>query len=114
MILQFYAYPKRLPVASILLKRPFLCCLDSNLPEWLQSLIMCCFEVSEFDIQSSAVGTLLDLINLTLSVNAGHAHGLKSSAPVVVVPMISQQALGVIEKSGLYEVKLFVSCDSCC
>ena len=114
MILQYYAYPKRLPVASILLKMPFLCCLDSNLPEWLQSLIMCCFEVSEFDIQSSAVGTLLDLINLTLSVNAGHAHGLKSSAPVVVVPMISQQALGVIEKSGLYEVKFFVGCDSCC
>ena len=113
-ILQFFAYLTRLLVASILLKMPFLCCLDSNLPEWLQSLIMCCFEVSEFDIQSSAVGTLLDLINLTLSVNAGHAHGLKSSAPVVVVPMISQQALGVIEKSGLYEVKFFVSCDSCC
>lgn len=66
---------------------------------------MCCFEVSEFDIQSSAVGTLLDLINLTLSVSAGHAHGPRPSAPVVVIPMISQQSLGVIEKSDLYEVK---------
>lgn len=66
---------------------------------------MCCFEVSEFDIQSSAVGTLLDLINLTLSVSAGNAHGPRPSAPVVVIPMISQQSLGVIEKSDLYEVK---------
>ena len=74
----------------------------STLPEWLQSLIMCCFEVSEFDIQSSAVGTLLDLVNLTLSV--GPAHGPRPSAPVVVIPMISQQSLGVIEKSDLYEV----------
>ena len=82
----------------------FLYYLVSNLPQWLQSLIMCCFEVSEFDIQSSAVGTLLDLINLTLSVSAGHAHGPKPSAPVVVVPMISKQSLGVIEKSDLYEV----------
>lgn len=65
---------------------------------------MCCFEVSEFDIQSSAVGTLLDLINLTLSVNAGHAHGPRPQAPVVVIPMISKQSLGVIEKSDLYEV----------
>lgn len=90
----------------------FLCFLESNLPEWLQSLIMCCFEVSEFDIQSSSVGTLLDLIILTLSVNAGHAHGLKPSAPVVVVPMISRQALGVIEKSDLYQVEL-LECESC-
>lgn len=65
---------------------------------------MCCFEVSEFNIQSSAVGTLLDLINLTLSVNAGHGHGPRPSAPVVVIPMISKQSLGVIEKSDLYEV----------
>lgn len=76
----------------------------SPLPQWLQSLILCCFEVSEFDIQSSAVGTLLDLINLTLSVTAGHAQGPRPSAPVVVIPMISQQSLGVIEKSDLYEV----------
>ena len=79
----------------------------SYLPDWLQSLIMCCFEVSEFDIQSSAVGTLLDLINLTLSVNAGHAHGPRSPAPGVVIPMISKQSLGVIEKSDLYEVVYF-------
>ena len=77
----------------------------STLPEWLQSLIMCCFEVDDFDIQSSAVGTLLDLVNLTLSVAAGHANGPRPSAPVVVIPMISQQSLGVIEKSELYEVQ---------
>lgn len=74
------------------------------LPEWLQSLIMCCFEITDFDIQSSAVGTLLDLINLTLSVTTGHSNGSRSSAPVVVIPMISQQSLGFIEKSDLYEV----------
>ena len=51
------------------------------------------------------MGTLLDLINLTLSVTAGHSHGPRPSAPVVVIPMISQQSLGVIEKSDLYEVQ---------
>ena len=76
-----------------------------SLPEWLQSLILCCFEVSDFDIQSSAVRTLLDLINLTLSVTAGHMHKDRPSAPVVVIPMISQQSLGVIENSDLYEVR---------
>lgn len=75
-----------------------------SLPEWLQSLILCCFEVSDFDIQSSAVRTLLDLINLTLSVTAGRVHKDRPSAPVVVIPMISQQSLGVIENSDLYEV----------
>ena len=80
-----------------------------SLPEWLQSLILCCFEVSDFDIQSSAVRTLLDLINLTLSVTAGHVHKDRPSAPVVVIPMISQQSLGVIENSDLYEVRYLCS-----
>lgn len=75
-----------------------------SLPEWLQSLILCCFEISDFDIRSSAVGTLLDLINLTLSVTTGHVHKPRPSAPVVVIPMISQQSLGMIENSDLYEV----------
>ena len=47
----------------------------------------------------------MDLVNLTLSVAAGHANGPRLSAPVVVIPMISQQSLGVIEKSDLYEVQ---------
>ena len=85
-----------------------------SLPEWLQSLILCCFEVSDFDIQSSAVRTLLDLINLTLSVTAGHVHKDRPSAPVVVIPMISQQSLGVIENSDLYEVRYLLSeCNIC-
>lgn len=85
-----------------------------SLPEWLQSLILCCFEVSDFDIQSSAVRTLLDLINLTLSVTAGHVHKDRPSAPVVVIPMISQQSLGVIENSDLYEVRYLLSeCNVC-
>ena len=79
-----------------------------SLPEWLQSLILCCFEISDFDIRSSAVGTLLDLINLTLSVTTGHVHKPRPSAPVVVIPMISQQSLGMIENSDLYEVQPYV------
>lgn len=85
-----------------------------SLPEWLQALILCCFEVSDFDIQTSAVRTLLDLINLTLSVTAGHVHKDRPSAPVVVIPMISQQSLGVIENSDLYEVRYLLSeCHVC-
>ena len=76
-----------------------------KLPAWLQTLLACCFEAEEFDIQSSAVGTLLDLINLTLSVTSpGVATRPKANTAVVVIPMISQHSLELIERSVVYEV----------
>lgn len=99
---------KSLYILTLLYRDIFIASKLLSLPEWLQSLILCCFEVTDFDIQSSAVRTLLDLTNLTLSVTAGHVHRHKPSAPVVVIPMISQQSLGVIENSDLYEVRYSV------
>lgn len=77
-----------------------------KLPEWLQSLIACCFEAEEFDIQSSAVGTLLDLINLTLSVTPSSVFNRpRATTAVVVIPMISKRSLELIECSPIYEVR---------
>ncbi|KAK3711633.1 hypothetical protein QZH41_014061 [Actinostola sp. cb2023] len=75
-----------------------------RLPEWLQALIVCCFRVQDFDVQSSAVGTLLDLVNLTLSVAPTFGSDRpKLTVVVVVIPMISHVNLNVIEKSCIYK-----------
>ena len=82
--------------------------MEEQIPEWLQSLVLCCLDIDDFAIQSCAIGTLLDLINLTLSV-APVGTGTKSreSTAVVVIPMISQALLAVIEQSEIYQVQIF-------
>ena len=36
-----------------------------EIPDWLEVLITCCCFVDNFDIQSTAISTMLDLISLT-------------------------------------------------
>lgn len=78
-----------------------------RLPEWLQALIVCCFRVEDFNVQSFAVGTLLDLVNLTLSVAPNtDSERPKSTVVVVVIPMISHANLNIIEESCIYRVNI--------
>ena len=67
--------------------------------------MLCCLDIEDFAIQSCAIGTLLDLINLTLSVApSGTGTRSRESTAVVVIPMISQALLAVIEQSDIYQV----------
>uniref|UniRef100_A0ABM0MUJ4 Protein dopey-1-like n=1 Tax=Saccoglossus kowalevskii TaxID=10224 RepID=A0ABM0MUJ4_SACKO len=81
---------------------------DSTLPDWLQALITCSCFVCNFEIQSTAVSTMLDLINLTKSVSTPDSEkSLIPSMPttvrpnagkvsVVIVPAIAQIHLDFI------------------
>ncbi|XP_048577556.1 protein dopey-1 isoform X2 [Nematostella vectensis] len=78
---------------------------EDRLPEWLRALVLCCYQVGNFDIQSSAISTLLDLINLTLSVTPTRRDESPSATvAVVVIPMISHEHLNVIEHSAVYQI----------
>ena len=76
-----------------------------SLPLWLRCLITCCYQVDDFDIQSTSVSTVLDLINLTLSVNPGMTC---ARAGVMVIPILTLDEVVTIEKSDIYKVSLDV------
>jgi hypothetical protein len=72
-----------------------------SLPLWLRCLIACCYQVDDFDIQSTSVSTVLDMINLTLSVNPGVSC---ARAGVMVIPILTLDEVVMIEKSDIYKV----------
>ena len=80
---------------------------DPGLPSWLRCLIACCCEVDDFDIQSTSVATLLDLINLTLSVSSGTSG---ATSGVTVIPILTFQEVVIIEQSNIYQVCLHLGC----
>ena len=77
-----------------------------SLPLWLRCLITCCYQVDDFDIQSTSVSTVLDLINLTLSVNPGMTC---ARAGVMVIPILTLDEVVMIEKSDIYKVSFEIS-----
>ncbi|XP_070567212.1 protein DOP1A-like [Ptychodera flava] len=87
----------------------------TSLPEWLQALITCSCFVSNFEIQSTAAATMLDLINLTRSVaiepsGKSFVPSPPSSPPstgpgkvaVVIVPAIAQVHLDYITENTMF------------
>lgn len=58
--------------------------------------------MDNFDIQSTSVATLLDLINLTLSVSPDAVRG---TAGVTVIPILTLQEVMIIEQSDIYQVE---------
>ena len=74
-----------------------------SLPLWLRCLIACCYQVDDFDIQSTSVATVLDLINLTLSVSPGVTC---ATAGVIVIPILTMDEVVVVEKSDIYKVSV--------
>ncbi|KAH9488781.1 Protein dopey-1 [Bulinus truncatus] len=70
---------------------------SSTLPPWLQTLLICSCSVDCFEVQSSSISTLLDLIHLTQSVqtereNKTRHHGRQSFSEgrvsVVILPAL--------------------------
>lgn len=66
----------------------------------MRCLLACCHQIADFDIQSTSISTVLDLINLTLSVNPA---GLASTG-VIVIPILTIEDVVLIEKSDMYKV----------
>ncbi|XP_065649698.1 protein dopey-1 isoform X2 [Hydra vulgaris] len=74
---------------------------ENEIPDWLQVLISCCCNGSSFDVQSSAINALLDLVNVTQSVQpTGKTPEITSN----IVPLISFNNLAWLECTNLYNV----------
>ncbi|XP_077977408.1 protein DOP1A-like isoform X2 [Glandiceps talaboti] len=85
-----------------------------SLPDWLQALVTCACFVSNFEIQSTAASTMLDLINLTKSVpTESTGKSLIQSPPsspgtspgkvaVVIVPAIAKTHLEYITNRTMF------------
>lgn len=72
--------------------------------DWLQVLITCCCYGNCFDTQATAIGTLLDLVDVTLIARCEQEKSTESASHIV--PLISFSDLRWIEKSNLYKVNL--------
>lgn len=70
--------------------------------DWLQVLITCCCYGNCFDTQATAIGTLLDLVDVTLIARCEQEKSTESASHIV--PLISFSDLRWIEKSNLYKV----------
>lgn len=83
----------------------------SQPPEWLTLLLLCCCYNKQFDVQSSALSTLLDLVNVTLTVNySRESNSLIGSVTMAgdssskITPLISSSNLKWMQKSNLFKV----------
>ena len=96
--------------------------IDSEaVPDWLQSLIGCCCYTGSFDIQAIAIGTLLDLVNVSHTVLPGYdkkpvlpaiTNSSTTSTSSGIMPLIAQDSLQWLERSNLYRVSIDTS--GCC
>eukprot|EP00794_Sanderia_malayensis_P000522 gene522-1172_t len=76
---------------------------DESLSDWIQCLVSCARQKKDFCIQSAAIGTLLDLINVNLCVfPSSRGHHLTPGA-ANVVPLITQEDFAVLEMSPIYK-----------
>ena len=71
---------------------------------WLQSLVACVSRTESIDIKTVAMGTLLDLVNISLCVfpSGGVNHRKESAASVI--PLISHADFILLDQSQVYKV----------
>ncbi len=72
----------------------------------MEALVCCAKQVKNFSVQSAAIGTLLDLINVSLCVFPSSSRDSTSSGSANVVPLISKEDFDILEKSTIYKVCL--------
>jgi len=78
--------------------------VNMTLPEWLISLLACCCYGECFDIQASALSTLLDLINVTLTVN--HSSDKNNESRSKITPLVTKSNLKWMQNSNLFKVSI--------
>ncbi|XP_064627681.1 protein dopey-1-like isoform X4 [Lineus longissimus] len=82
-----------------------------SFPPWLQALLTCCSYVNHFELQTSSVSTMLDLICLTQSVigeadEQGRPRNTgMGTISVVIMPSLSPQMLGYLnDQTYFYKI----------
>ncbi|KAK7479632.1 hypothetical protein BaRGS_00029098 [Batillaria attramentaria] len=84
---------------------------DSALPPWLQDLLTCSCFVQSFQLQASAIATVLDLINLTQSVQCETQNKSKDSGrmsvsegriSVVILPALLPRHLQHVNENTIF------------
>ena len=107
-----------MPIVTILKK---MLILDSGmkLPEWIQDLITCCCFTKNYNIQSTAISTMLDLITMSRSMADAEIQNDLQSLPgmsrsqsvvdgtvsVVIMPaLLPSQLKFLSEKTSLFKV----------
>ncbi|XP_065057535.1 protein dopey-1-like isoform X2 [Rhopilema esculentum] len=74
-----------------------------TLSPWLQSLISCASQAKDIDIQTVAMGALLDLINVSLCVFPSLDRGHVTKGAANIIPLISHRDFSILEKSAVYK-----------
>ena len=71
---------------------------------WLQSLIKCISQTKSINIQTVAMGTLLDLVNISLCVFPSSDMNRREESVASVIPLISQADFVLLDRSRVYKV----------
>ena len=77
-----------------------------TLSGWIEALVSCARQTEDFNIQSAAMGTLLDLINVSLCVYPDRRSQRLSPVTANVVPLITREDFALLEASSIYKVCL--------
>ena len=78
--------------------------------DWLTALLSCASQRQDISVQTTAMGTLMDLINVSLCVFPSLEKGNVKHGAANVIPLISPSDFAALEKSSIYQVNMLVHC----